>query len=247
MPAGRYLKYAIGEILLVVIGILIALSINNWNENRKDRNQERELLNQLQSEFQSNLDQLDEKISLRENMISASLTLLDVVDYPEKRNSDSILTLIGNTLLAPTFDPIVNDIISSGRIQYLGNSSLKEKLSRWTSEIVQVTEEEDVWLNYRSNIYIPTLLKYSSFRTIINEYWQSNLIGSFHIDKGSKSEFTIGKSINNVHISELLDHSKFEDHIAQCASFAKLTNSQSMSLRKRIVDILQLIENELKK
>ena len=118
MPAGRYLKYAIGEILLVVIGILIALSINNWNENRKDRNQERELLNQLQSEFQSNLDQLDEKISLRENMISASLTLLDVVDYPEKRNSDSILTLIGNTLLAPTFDPIVNDIISSGRIQY---------------------------------------------------------------------------------------------------------------------------------
>ena len=33
---GKYLKYAIGEIVLVVIGILIALSINNWNENRKD-------------------------------------------------------------------------------------------------------------------------------------------------------------------------------------------------------------------
>ena len=32
---GKYLKYAIGEIVLVVIGILIALSINNWNENRK--------------------------------------------------------------------------------------------------------------------------------------------------------------------------------------------------------------------
>ena len=33
---GKYLKYAIGEIILVVIGILIALSINNWNENRKN-------------------------------------------------------------------------------------------------------------------------------------------------------------------------------------------------------------------
>jgi len=32
---GRYLKYALGEIVLVVIGILIALSINSWNENRK--------------------------------------------------------------------------------------------------------------------------------------------------------------------------------------------------------------------
>ena len=34
-PAGRYLRYAIGEIVLVVIGILIALQINNWNENQK--------------------------------------------------------------------------------------------------------------------------------------------------------------------------------------------------------------------
>ena len=34
---GKYLKYAIGEIILVVIGILIALSINNWNQNQKDR------------------------------------------------------------------------------------------------------------------------------------------------------------------------------------------------------------------
>ena len=32
---GKYFKYAIGEIVLVVIGILLALQINNWNENRK--------------------------------------------------------------------------------------------------------------------------------------------------------------------------------------------------------------------
>ena len=42
---GKYLKYAIGEIILVVIGILIALSINNWNENQKLRNQEITYLN----------------------------------------------------------------------------------------------------------------------------------------------------------------------------------------------------------
>ena len=41
---GKYLKYAIGEIVLVVIGILIALSINNWNENRKRQNEELFLL-----------------------------------------------------------------------------------------------------------------------------------------------------------------------------------------------------------
>ena len=37
---GKYFKYAIGEIVLVVIGILIALSINNWNEQRKNNSYE---------------------------------------------------------------------------------------------------------------------------------------------------------------------------------------------------------------
>jgi hypothetical protein len=37
---GKYFKYAIGEIILVVIGILIALSINNWNETQKEKHNE---------------------------------------------------------------------------------------------------------------------------------------------------------------------------------------------------------------
>ena len=44
---GKYFKYAIGEILLVVIGILIALQINNWNEHRKSLTQERKYVSQL--------------------------------------------------------------------------------------------------------------------------------------------------------------------------------------------------------
>ena len=47
---GKYLKYAIGEIVLVVIGILIALSINNWNENRKSENFERIYLENIKSD-----------------------------------------------------------------------------------------------------------------------------------------------------------------------------------------------------
>ena len=41
---GRYFKYAIGEIILVVIGILIALQINNWNEARLKSNKESQIL-----------------------------------------------------------------------------------------------------------------------------------------------------------------------------------------------------------
>jgi len=243
---GKYFKYAIGEIILVVIGILIALSINNWNENRKERIEEQSLLTQLHSEFKSNLEQLDQKIILRNNMISASFKLLNYIDYPETRQTDSILKYLGYTVITPTFDPIINDIISSGRIQLLQNDKLKEKLSRLTSEIVQVTEEEQVWLNYRSNHYTPLLIEHSLYRNLINRYWKANIISSFHLDKDTKTEFNLGQSKKDMNLSDFLNDSRFENHIAQCASLAKLTNSQSISLRQRIVEILDLIEQDLK-
>ena len=51
----KYLKYAIGEIVLVVIGILIALSINNWNEDRKAWKIENQISNSLAEDFNLNL------------------------------------------------------------------------------------------------------------------------------------------------------------------------------------------------
>lgn len=54
--ALKYTRYAIGEIVLVVIGILIALSINNWNENRKLQNEELTLLFDLKTNLESNLN-----------------------------------------------------------------------------------------------------------------------------------------------------------------------------------------------
>ena len=53
---GKYFKYAIGEIVLVVIGILIALQINNWNESRKDREQEKEFLIGLKETLNRDLE-----------------------------------------------------------------------------------------------------------------------------------------------------------------------------------------------
>ena len=243
---SKYFKYAIGEIVLVVIGILIALQINNWNETRKERNEEQELLNQLYSEYQSNLEQLDEKIALRNSMLLASKKMLYYVDNPETRNTDSILKNMGFTVIAPTFDPIVNDIISSGRIQLLQNTTLKEKLSRWTSELVQVTEEEQVWLNYRSNYYTPFLLKYNMYRNLINRYWEANIMEAFHLDKGTNTAFTLGPSKKEMNLNTLLNDTDFENHISQCASFAQLTNSQALSLRQRIVEIIDLIKKDLK-
>ena len=55
---GKYLKYAIGEIVLVVIGILIALSINNWNETKKTRGIELKLLHELKDDLKETKEDL---------------------------------------------------------------------------------------------------------------------------------------------------------------------------------------------
>jgi len=52
---GRYLLYAIGEIILVVVGILIALQINTWNQNKIIRTEEQIYLKGLKNEFKKNL------------------------------------------------------------------------------------------------------------------------------------------------------------------------------------------------
>lgn len=56
---GKYFKYAIGEIVLVVIGILIALQINNWNSDRIDHIKEQNLLKELKSDYLSNVTEIE--------------------------------------------------------------------------------------------------------------------------------------------------------------------------------------------
>ncbi len=55
----KYMRYAIGEIALVVIGILIALSINNWNEERKDRTYELKMLSEVKSALKSDIEHFE--------------------------------------------------------------------------------------------------------------------------------------------------------------------------------------------
>ncbi|WP_455168784.1 DUF6090 family protein [Aegicerativicinus sediminis] len=240
-----YMIYAFGEIVLVVIGILLALQINNWNENRKEGVQEQVLLGQLKSEFQSNLEQLDQKIRLRDDMLAASLQLLDYFDHPETANEDSLITLLSITQMVPTFDPIVNDLVSSGQMQLIKNQVLKEKLARWTSEIVQVTEEEISWGNLSADHFLPYLNNLIPGRTITHAFWENQKMSAFHLDEGKKTTFKLAKSKTNFDIAVVLNDYRLEGYIADCASFSELINSQSYALRERILELLDIIEDEL--
>ncbi len=77
---GKYFKYAIGEIVLVVIGILIALQINNWNQTKKERYKEINLLKELKMNLQTNIHNLEMDITSQiesEHLINRLIYYID--------------------------------------------------------------------------------------------------------------------------------------------------------------------------
>ncbi len=76
---SRYLLYALGEIFLVVIGILIALQINNWNDWRKDRAKERILLRDMAENLDLNVQNLQGDIEFLRAMNRSSTIVLEAL------------------------------------------------------------------------------------------------------------------------------------------------------------------------
>ena len=90
----KYARYAIGEIVLVVIGILIALQINNWNEAQKELKKEQQILINLKEEFQQNIAELAFDHKINESCINAIVTLLNF-DETKDFETKTIDSLIG--------------------------------------------------------------------------------------------------------------------------------------------------------
>ena len=78
--ARKYILYAIGEILLVMIGILLALQVNNWNEWRKDRIVEQELLHEVRNNIQMNVARIEDLHEFQKGCAKSCKTILDVME-----------------------------------------------------------------------------------------------------------------------------------------------------------------------
>jgi len=242
---SKYVLYAIGEIILVMIGILLALQVNNWNNENKDRHKEQLLLEQLKEEYTSNLAQLDRKIEMRTRIINSSMKLLSYIDTPETVPSDSILNYLGPSGAGPTFDPITNDLISAGKLSLIQNEKLKKRLSAWTSELVQITEEEQTWVYFKRTIRTPYLVEQHLIRDIEREIWKGDDLDIIFINQPKGYQMEVGRSKRNIDLTKLLTDPKFESIIAYGLGRNQTANVQSYGLRDRILEILNEIESSL--
>lgn len=127
---SKYLIYAVGEIILVVIGILIALSINNWNEDRKTASQEIKILNELKNDLETNLNEIIETYNTTSGRQESTVIILG---YFENRKSfdDSLKMAFENIKMDGLFN-IANTtykFIESQGINSLSNDSLRIRVT----------------------------------------------------------------------------------------------------------------------
>jgi hypothetical protein len=241
----KYMRYAIGEIILVVIGILIAIQINNWNEDRKDLVKEQLILNQLKEEYETNLLQLEEKILMRSRIIKASIEVLAYIDNPVNINKDSLISKIGELIVDPTFDPIINDLISSGNLRLIKNERLKRLFSRWTSDEFQLREVELQWQKIRTEIFIPYIIKTGISRDLTHDFWKNENSVAFILDKEASSKLFIGKSLKTPDVQEILNNPELEGVISNAITFNQIGNLQAQAIHDRIMEILDILNEEI--
>lgn len=234
---NKYLLYAIGEIILVVIGILIALQINNWNEIRLQRNEESDYLDDLKIEFTRNLSRL---VELREQNNSHLENALKIANYVENGDltlseSEFNICLFNSLLPEVQYRPspgILNEILNSGKLGIISNTDLRTKLSAWEGVILKVRFQED-----EHNL--------TRLKLLDKIYTDGNFRGGYLVT--DYDLFALNPKTSDVYNRDLSQTQEFDNLLSVFYLTGKFLNdSYYQELKTNIEDILELIEYEKK-
>ena len=129
---GKYFKYAIGEILLVVIGILIALQINNWNIQSVNSKKEITYLEEIKENLKTDLKKIDSILIFNQTKHQTIIEILKDFESPDGRNDAQILGprfgMVGQYDKFTPNDLGFKNLISSENIGLIKNNELRKKI-----------------------------------------------------------------------------------------------------------------------
>ncbi|WP_406846612.1 DUF6090 family protein [Xanthomarina sp. GH4-25] len=234
---SKYFKYAIGEIILVVIGILIALQINNWNELRKANVVEQNALHNIHRDFIKNKAILEEVKTNTLTIVSSGIQILNHTGVKSKPDSETNFNQLLNKLYnsSPYYpqNGFLDDLLSSGKLGIFKNEELRNLLSSWKPE-VDILEERFSSLDYAEDILNTFILEHGSW-----------LNADQIPDQGRNVEFP--KSGFTVDNRGMLDALLFENLIENLTIAADNYYTAQQKAEKLLVEITKLLENEIEK
>lgn len=159
----RYFIYAIGEILLVMIGILLALQINNWNTNEMNRQLEEKILKQVHADFQQNKIRFEKVTSRRLRNLENCNKIIEMFPIDLKEvNLDNLSLYLKNISNRSTFNPAngaINTLVSSASFDIISNEQLRALLIQWKDLVADYLEDEAIADYHLVNFWDPYMDK----------------------------------------------------------------------------------------
>jgi len=239
---SKYMLYAIGEIVLVVVGILIALQINNWNENKKERHEEFLALKSLHSEFIESRTLFNESQRHNKIIFNGMKYLLKILDENQINESlvDSIYFHLDKSAWSSgTFEPsrgIINSLINSGKQNIISNDSLKSLLIQWNDQVIDFQNTQRLAQDYKFTYLFPLISRLTKLPSKLKR-----LDPGYDWSNVSPSEVDLS----------LLQSKMFYNYLNQCWVYSRsilvedTRISQGKEIQEALDNIIFLIENEI--
>ena len=224
---GDYLKYAVGEIVLVVIGILIALSINNWNESRKNDLEQallvKNIIEDLRLDF-IHINKSSEQVSNQMNLIDDLIS--KIFDEKKKINYDSI----GLIRFSSDFRPI-SQRNHSESISTLEDDFVRELIQDYFLKEDQVT---DIFIEYVDIVH-------NKIRPYLSNVGMHNLRSLYNQDSSNKKlEVPLNPIILEEQLAKVAFQQLLYERKLKTNSFKKLLNEIKIK-NQELVKSLSLI------
>ena len=233
-----YIKYAVGEVFLVVIGILIALSVNNANEERKLRKEEKKILLSLHSEISNNLNSLETALLEKKIIIDINNEFLKHTgpesEWKSESKLDSLMyyfSVSGWNYVAD--NGVLNEIINSGKLSIIDDVKIKNLVSSLPQQISQIVEEDRVYRDDLHQYFLPFISKNYKLRNF-TEYRE--------LYKFSKSD--LGKSKFKLFDNNLINNLEFENILTIQSIWIKFSIEMCENLQIKFSKIQELIESK---
>jgi hypothetical protein len=231
----KYFLYAIGEIVLVVIGILIALQLNIYYERLIQNDIEQQALYNLKVDFDYNEKELDNSIERLKDIKNSCLTILRQTGdkYQETFDIDSLLQFAPSV---PQYYPqngFLMDLINSGKLGIIKNVNLRNRLFSWLPNLETLKNREDLSTEYDGDL-IRYVIKIGS--------WLNS------DQKSSADDLTELKSIQsgfNVDNNALLQHVEFENMIENQIVFQSQLLEKQEQCAVLAREIIELLKTEM--
>ncbi|WP_188370044.1 DUF6090 family protein [Muriicola marianensis] len=247
---SRYLLYAIGEIFLVVIGILIALGINNWNENQKLRDQEITYLMNLRDDLTAQINMLDVYIDYESIIINHAN---EVIKHYESNNGfydmDSILPKLNDLSTRWTFtnaNTTLSQMLNSNQINIIQNINLKDELITYNQQIELFAMNTNINnTNLVDNLTTHTFIDYGGFASYGNS---KRMVEKFNDFYPFQNKIVDDEELKNTIIqilNEPTNKLRLINKVAYRNTLASLQKSGNESLKQRSLEILNMVKEEI--